>query len=98
MNTEIDRVHGAFNRRLIEIHQSSNLNEIVDGMIVHMKTQIKNPALLRSGFKLDELLCLDINFHQLNLTRGSSCIPLPDWLTRKKAIISPKSEDNECSK
>ena len=37
-------------------------------------------------------------FHQLNLTRGSSYLPLPNWLARKKAIINPKNEDQECFK
>ena len=41
---------------------------------------------------------MDINIHQLNLTRRSSYLPLPDWLARKKAIINPKNEDQECFK
>ena len=41
---------------------------------------------------------MDINIHQLNLTRGSSYLPLPDWLAHKKAIINPKNEDLECFK
>ena len=99
MNVEIDIVDRAFNSRMTEVHRGDDLNEIVDGMIAHMKTQIENPALLRSGFRFDELLRLDINFHQLNLTRGSSYLPLPDQLARKKAIINPKNEnDEECSK
>ena len=62
-------------------------------------TQIKNPALTNSRFTFDEVLFLDINFHQLNLTRGSSYIPLPDWMARKKAVINPKNEnDEECFK
>ena len=40
---------------------------------------------------------MDIDFHQLNLTRGSSYIPLPQWLDNKKAIINPRNEDQECS-
>ena len=36
---------------------------------------------------------MDVNFHQLNLTRGSSYLPLPDWLARMKAIINPKNSD-----
>ena len=55
---------------MTEVHRGDDFDEIVDGMIAHMKTQIENPALLRSGFRFDELLCLDINFHQLNLTPG----------------------------
>ena len=99
MNAEINIVERAFNSRMTEVHRGDDLDEIVDGMIAYMKTQIKNPALLRSVFRFDELLRLDINFHQLNLTRASSYLPLPDRLARKKAIISPKNEnDEECSK
>ena len=41
---------------------------------------------------------MDINFHQLNLTRGSSYLLLPDWVSRKGGAINPKNEnDKECS-
>ena len=30
--------------------------------------------------------------------RGSSYLPLPNWLAHKKAIINPKNEDQECFK
>ena len=63
-----------------------------------MKYQIENPALLNSRFIFKEVLYMNINIHQLNLTRGSSYLPLPDWLARKKAIINPKNEDQECFK
>ena len=53
----------------------SDLNDIVNGMFTHMKTQIENPALVNSRFRFDEVLFLDVNFHQLNLTRGSSYLP-----------------------
>ena len=67
-------------------------------MIDNMKFQIENPALLNSRFVFDEVLYLDVNFHQLNLTRGSCYLPLPDWLARKKAIINPHNNDEECFK
>ena len=41
---------------------------------------------------------IDVNFHQLNLTRGSSYLSLPDWLVRKKAIVNPHNDDKECFK
>ena len=41
---------------------------------------------------------MDIDFHRLNLSRGSSYILLPDWLAKKKAIINPKNSDLECFK
>ena len=74
------------------------MNEIVNAMIFHMKQQIKNPALSDSKFVFDDVLHMDVNFHRLNLTSGSSYLPLPDWLARKKAIINPKNSDLECFK
>ena len=68
-------------------------------MFTHMKTQIENPALANSRFIFDKVLFMDINFHQLNLTRGSSYLPLPDWVSRKGGVISSKNEnDEECFK
>ena len=94
-----DRVELPFNSRTTEIFQGSDLNEIVNEMFTHMKTQIENPALRNSRFVFDEVLFLDVNFHQLNLTRGSSYISLPDWIVNKKAVINPKNEnDKECFK
>ena len=95
----LDRVDRAFNSRMTEIFQSSNLNEIVNKMLAHMKTQIENPALANSRFVLDEVLFLDLSIYQLNLTRGSSHIPLPSWIASKKVVINPKNEnDKECFK
>ena len=90
-----DRVELPFNSRTMEIFQGSNLNEIVNEMFAHMRTQIENPALTNSRFVFDEVLFLDVNFHQLNLTRGSSNIPLPDWIVSRKAGINPKNENDE---
>ena len=79
----------AFSSRMVNVYNLSNMNEIVNEMIVRMKKQIENPALLNSRFVFDEVLHMDIDFHQLNLTRGSSYLPLPEWLARKKVIINP---------
>ena len=95
---EIDRVELAFNSRMTEVHQGSDLGRIVDGMIDHINTQIENSALANSRFRFDEVLFLDINFHRLNLTRGSSYLLPPDWVAKKKAIINPQNDDEECFK
>ena len=95
---DYDQVELAFNSRMINVHRGSDLDQIVDGMIAHMKTQIENPALLSSRFRFDEVLFLDISFHWLNLMRGNSYLLLPDWLALKKAIINPQNEDQECFK
>ena len=80
------------------MHQGSDLDHILDGMITHMMTQIENPVLLNSRFRLNEVLFLDIYFHRLNFTRGNSCLPLSDWLAQKMAIINPQNNYEECFK
>ena len=85
----------AFNSRMINVYNLSNMDEIVNEMIAHIKGQIENSALLNSRFVFDEVLFTNVDFHQLNLMRGSSYLPLPNCLARKKAIINPINEDQE---
>ena len=73
---------------MTSVYRESDLDQIVDGMIANMKFQIENPALLNSRFVFDEVLYLDVNFHQLNLMRGSSYLPLPDFIAKRKAVIN----------
>ena len=93
-----ERVELAFNSLMTSVYRGSEMDQIVDGMIANMKFQIENPVLLNSRFVFDEFLYLDVNFHQLNLTRGSSYLPLPDWLAGKKATVNPHNDDEECFK
>ena len=95
---EVEQVSLAFNSRMMTVYSFNNKNEIVTAMIQHMAQQIENPALRNSKFVFDRVLYMDIDFHRLNLTRGSSYVPLPDWLMKKKAMINPKNSDRECFK
>ena len=92
-----ERVELAFNILMTSVYRGSEMDQIVDGMIANMKFQIENPALLNSRFVFDEFLYLDVNFHQLNLTRGSSYHKLQDWLARKKAIVNPLTTTRSAS-
>ena len=83
----------AFNSRMVNVYNLSDMNEIVNEMIAHMKQQIENPALSDSKFAFDEVLHMGVNFHRLNLMTGLSYLPLPDWLACKKVIINPKNAD-----
>ena len=95
---EVEQVSLAFNSRMMTVYSLNDKNEIVTAMIEHMAQQIENPALRNSKFVFDRVLHMDIDFHRLNLTRGSSYVPLPDWLMKKKAMINPKNSDMECFK
>ena len=80
---------------MTSVYRGSEPDQIVDGMIANMKFQIENPALLNSRFVFNEFLYIDVNFHQLNLMRGSSYLPLPDWLVRKTSIVNLRNDDND---
>ena len=83
---------------MASVYRGSDLEKIVDEMFTHMRFQIENLALLNSRFVFDEVLFLDVNFHPLNLTRGSSYLPLPDYIAKRKAVINPQNGDEECFK
>ena len=83
---------------MTDVYNLNNLYQIVLEMINNISYQIENPTLLNSRFVFEEVLYMDINIHQFNLTGGSSYLPLPDWLACKKAIINPKNADQECFK
>ena len=83
---------------MMSVYRGSKPDQIVGGMVHNMKFQIENPALLNNRFVFDEFLYIDVNFHQLNLTRGSSYLSLPDWLVRKGAIVNPHNDEEECVK
>ena len=74
----------SFNRQFFE---GSNTKELLQRMFEHIKAQVENPQMSESGFTLDQIMHLHINFHKLVLTRGSFCIVLPEWIAKKKAVI-----------
>ena len=53
---EGDIVELAFNGRMLNVYNLSNMNEMVSQMISHMAQQIENSALLDSKFVFDEVL------------------------------------------
>ncbi|WP_171479369.1 hypothetical protein, partial [Acinetobacter baumannii] len=87
-----------FNSHMTEFFQSSDIEELLRSMFAFFKTKAEHPALPKSGYTIDHIMHLDIDFHKLKLTRGSSYIELPGWIGEKKAVINPKNTDEECFK
>ena len=61
-------------------------------------SNVDNPRMPESGFSLDKIMHLFINFDRLALTRGSSYNELPKWIKSKKAVINPQNKDEGCFK
>ena len=83
---------------MTEFFDASNINDLIERMLAYIKTQTEHPKFPESGFALDKIMHLYINFHELALTRGGSYIELPKWLKSKKAVIKAQNKDEECFK
>ena len=51
-----------------------------------------------SGFSLDIIMYLHINFYRLVLKRGSPYIELPKWLKTKNTVLNIQKKYEECFK
>ncbi|CAH3033769.1 unnamed protein product, partial [Porites lobata] len=49
-----------------------------------------------SGWYFKEVIQLEIHTVKFIPMKGSSYIPLPDWIMRKKAIVSIRNKDSKC--
>ena len=49
-----------------------------------------------SGWYFKEIVQLEIHTTEFKPLKGSSYIPLPDWIMRKKAIVSIRNKDDKC--
>ena len=87
-----------FNSLMTEFLDASDINNLIQRMLAYIKAQTENPKFPESGFTLDKIMHLYINFHRVALTRGGSYIELPKWLKSKKAVINPQNKDEECFK
>ena len=80
----IKRLSYHFNSLMTEFFEGSDTNDLIQRMLAYIKAQTENPKFPESGFTLDKIMHLYINFHRLLLTRCGSYIKLPEWLKSKK--------------
>ena len=92
------RVEMPFNSTMTQFFQGTDNNDLIERMLAYIKAQTENPKFPESGFTLDKIMHLYINFHRLLLTRGSSYTELLEWMQNEKAVINPKNKDEECFK
>ena len=83
---------------MTEFCEGSDVNNSIQRMLSHIKTQTENPKFPEGGFSLGKIMHLHINFHRLVLTRGSSYTELPEWIKNKKTALNPQNKDEECFK
>ena len=93
-----EKIQMPFNSVMIEFFDATDTNYLIERMLAYIKTQTENPKFPESGFTLDKIIHLYINFHRLVVTRGSFYTELPEWIKSKKAVINAQNKDEECFK
>ena len=79
-----EKINKPFNSLMIEFFDASDINDLIERMLAYIKPQTKNPKFPVSGFTLDKIMHLYINFHKLLLTGGSSYNELPKRVKVKR--------------
>ena len=78
-----------FNSLMTQFFEGSNIEEQIQRMFAHSKTQVENSSM-HEEFTLDRIMHLHINFHKLALTHGSSYTELPKWIAKKAVVITER--------
>ena len=63
------KVEMPFNSLMTEFFEGNDINESMQHMLAHIKTQVENPRMPDSGLMLDKILDLYISFHRLALAQ-----------------------------
>ena len=92
------KIEMPFNSLKTEFFDASDINDLIERMLAYIKAQTENPKFPESGFTLDKIMHVHINFHKLALTRGGSYIALPKWIKSKKAVTNPQNKNEESFK
>ena len=76
--------------------KTSDVKELLSKFIREIIENINTFQTNGSGWYFKEVVQLEIHTTKFNPMKGSSYIPLPDWIMRKKAIVSIRNKDEKC--
>ena len=82
---------GTYNN-LVSTDVDKLTNKCIKKIIEELEVYQKNG----SGWYFNEVIQLEIHTVEYNPTKGSSYIPLPDWIKNKNAIVNIKNKDEKC--
>ena len=76
--------------------KSTDIKDLLRKIIRNITEKINIYQQNGSGGYFKEVIQLEIHTVEFNPLKGSSYIPLPDWIMRKKAIVSIRNKDSKC--
>ena len=63
------RVEMTFNSPMTEFSEDSDINDLIERMLAHIKTEAENSRMSESGFSLDKIMHLPIKFDPCQVSR-----------------------------
>ena len=75
---------------------STDVDKLIKICIDAIEGGIENYQETGSAWYFKEVEKLEIHTVEYNPTKGSSYIPLPDWISNKKAIVNIQNKDEKC--
>ena len=92
----LERHKAYFTSRILKNLVSTDVNELINLCFKNILNDIDAYQENGSGWYFVEVLQLEIHTVEFNPSKGSSYIPLPDWISNKKAIINIQNKDEKC--
>ena len=76
--------------------KSTDENRLINSCYKKIINDIDGYQENGSGWYFVEVVQLEIHTVEFNPSKGSSYIPLPDWISNKKAIVNIQNKDEKC--
>ena len=76
--------------------ESTDVEKLIDKCVKKIIEDLEVYQKNGSGWYFKEVVQLEIHTVEYNPTKGSSYIPLPDWISNKKAIVNIENKDDKC--
>ena len=76
--------------------ESTDVSNLVDRCFKRILSDLEAYQENGSGWYFSEVVQLEIHTVEFNPAKGSSYIPLPDWISNKKAIVNIQNKDDKC--
>ena len=76
--------------------ESTDVEKSIDKCVKKIIEDLEAYQKNGSGWYFKEVVQLEIHTSEFNPMNGSSYIPLPDWISNKKAIVNIENKDDKC--
>ena len=84
--------------RRYNITNEGEIPNVLNQMASDVEHQAEVMEVSESGLVITQIDKLKFNYDKCNPTRGGKFIPLPKWVSNKKACINIKNQDEKCFK